>query len=68
MKNEPTKTGADMKMYKKGSKWWKAIILTVVSGLETPFNTGTEVRVAASVCRYLCGIICNSFMDRQAGD
>lgn len=41
MKNEPTKTGADMKLYKKGSKWWKAIILTVISGLETPFNTGT---------------------------
>ena len=41
MKNKPSKANLNMKMYKKGSKWHKAIILTVLSALETPFNTGT---------------------------
>ena len=40
MKNEAS-NNLSLKMYKKGSKWWKAIILTILSGLETPFNTGT---------------------------
>lgn len=41
MKKESLKAKLNMKMYKSGGKWWKAIILTVLSALETPFNTGT---------------------------
>ena len=33
MKNEPYKTVSDIKMYEEGSKWQKAVIRTVLSGL-----------------------------------
>lgn len=30
-----------MKQYQKGKLWRRAVILTILAALETPFNTGT---------------------------